>query len=132
MYNKEKHTLDQRKRRKDPLYRKRENFLKRERRKKNPEKYRQYYKNYVAQYIKKLRKKVLDKFGNKCVKCSFSDWRALQIDHVNGGGSKETRSINSANYYLKVLRDRLGKYQLLCANCNWIKRYEKKENMGDR
>ncbi len=31
--------------------------------------------------------------GNKCVKCGFSDPRALQIDHINGDGM-DNRWIN--------------------------------------
>ena len=28
---------------------------------------------------------------------------------------------------LRSVAENEGRYQLLCANCNWIKRYEKKE-----
>lgn len=75
----------------------------------------------------KIRQQILDKYGNKCVKCGFSDWRALQIDHINGGGSKEVRFLGQNKYFKSVLADTTGKYQLLCANCNWIKRFENKE-----
>lgn len=73
----------------------------------------------------KLRGMVFDKLGKKCVKCGFSDIRALQIDHVNGGGKKEYESINNIRtLYKKILNDKNGNYQILCANCNWIKRHE--------
>ena len=29
--------------------------------------------------------------------------------------------------YLEIVKDSSRKYQLLCANCNWIKAYENKE-----
>ncbi len=74
-----------------------------------------------------LRKKVLEKLGNKCKHCGFDDWRALQIDHVNGDGLKEDGQSRARAFANKVLNDKVGKYQLLCANCNWIKRYEKQE-----
>lgn len=77
-----------------------------------------------------FRLKVLQKLGNKCKKCGFGDWRALQVDHVNGGGVKEVNVVlksNRAKFYKVVLEDTTGKYQLLCANCNWIKRYENNE-----
>src|SRR3990167_3657310 len=35
---------------------------------------------------------VLDVLGNKCSRCGFSDKRALQIDHKNGGGALERKS----------------------------------------
>lgn len=81
-----------------------------------------------------LKKEVLLKLGNKCFLCGFSDPRALQIDHVNGGGSKVRLLIkrNWHKFYREVLIDKSGLYQLLCANCNWIKRYEKKESDSRR
>jgi hypothetical protein len=33
---------------------------------------------------------------------------------------------------MRVLRDDAGRYQLLCANCNKIKRYENNEAQGAR
>jgi len=74
-----------------------------------------------------LRRKILEKFGSACNRCGFSDSRALQIDHVEGGGAKEIRTTEAVTYYKRVLADTSGKYQLLCANCNWIKRAENRE-----
>jgi hypothetical protein len=70
---------------------------------------------------------VFQLLGNKCSHCSFCDVRALQIDHVAGGGSKERKRLNGIPFLEKVLKDieaTNGTYQLLCANCNWIKRSE--------
>lgn len=81
-------------------------------------------------YALKLRNKVLDLLGSKCSRCSFDDKRALQIDHVNGGGKKELQGLGRTTYYKRVIAhiEAKGKeYQLLCANCNWIKRAENKE-----
>jgi len=68
--------------------------------------------------------------GGKC-KCGFSDPRALQIDHVNGHGNKEKREAGSTiTYYnriLKRIKEGSKDYQVLCANCNWIKRHEMRE-----
>lgn len=75
-----------------------------------------------------LRIKVIEKLGGKCKKCGFDDFRALQIDHVKDDGYIERNLITSRVTYLnKVLNDQTGKYQLLCANCNWIKRYNHNE-----
>jgi hypothetical protein len=78
----------------------------------------------------RLRNKILELLGNKCSRCGFSDIRALQIDHVNGKGLKEIRSMNNWKYLHRVL-DEISKgskdYQCLCANCNQIKKIEKKE-----
>ena len=85
--------------------------------------------------IQELRPQLLNLFGNKCQKCGFSDIRALQFDHINGGGRKEGKffSLKSHGriawyrYYLSNSEVAKQKLQLLCANCNWIKRIEKKE-----
>lgn len=70
--------------------------------------------------------------GGKCVRCGFEDSRALQIDHINGGGTKEREERGfKGNYDKHVLQSFLNgenKYQLLCANCNWIKRSEMQEH----
>jgi hypothetical protein len=47
----------------------------------------------------------------------------LQIDHVNGNGSKERKNITLSLFLKKVLADKEGNYQLLCANCNFIKKH---------
>lgn len=80
----------------------------------------------------KVRKEVLSFLGNKCVRCGIDDFRVLQIDHVNGNGYRERQDFGkggnaSVKYYRHILEVRGEGYQLLCANCNWIKRYERQE-----
>jgi len=82
-------------------------------------------------YLRKIRSAALEALGGECIKCGFNDKRALQIDHINGGGSKERKKRNhTGTFHKHVLRSFLNKenkYQLLCANCNWIKRFENNE-----
>ena len=69
--------------------------------------------------------------GCKCVHCGFSDLRALQIDHVYGRGNRDPFKKGEIKYYRHVTREvKSGspKFQLLCANCNWIKRYTHNEH----
>ncbi len=89
---------------------------------------REVNRNDMRRLVKELREKCLVKLGGCCGKCGFKDKRALQIDHVNGGGSQESRlsRLGTPRYYRKVLAAASG-YQLLCANCNWIKRHERGE-----
>lgn len=87
---------------------------------------------YQRKLVKRLRKErrlfALAHFGGKCVKCGFDDERALQFDHINGGGSGHLKKRGMlSSYYLEAVRAPAGTYQLLCANCNWIKRTEKDE-----
>lgn len=87
----------------------------------------------VVKYNKSVRCATLTILGNKCVKCGFDDARALQIDHINGGGVRELKKVNGASYWNQVIKSVLNKenkFQLLCANCNWIKRSENKEAIG--
>jgi hypothetical protein len=72
---------------------------------------------------------IMEELGNKCCKCGFSDARALQIDHIHGGGTQMKRRLrlNTPHRYYRYLyhlpiSDLKKDYQVLCANCNWIKR----------
>ena len=85
-----------------------------------------------------LKKRIIDFYGGKCMNhmenygTECVDPRVLQIDHVdrtNGSGRKQLGKINSYGLYRLIVfgKENPKKYQLLCANCNWIKRYENKE-----
>ena len=76
---------------------------------------------------RKLKREVYEKLGNKCKTCGFTDQRALQVDHINGGGHKERKKSGTRKVLLEALSDNGNKYQLLCANHNWIKRCENNE-----
>ena len=70
--------------------------------------------------------------GAKCVHCGYDkDIRALQLDHINGGGRKDRDENRSTTKILKMHRDNLDslkdKYQVLCANCNVIKKFDNNE-----
>ncbi len=58
----------------------------------------------------------------ECMKCGFGDIRALEMDHIGGGGSKHLHRIGG-NIYDWIRRNNYPSgFQVLCANCNWIKR----------
>jgi hypothetical protein len=68
--------------------------------------------------------------GGVCCRCGFADPRALQIDHVAGDGQGDRRLKRSRiAWYRAVREDAAGRFQLLCANCNWIKRWENGEHL---
>ena len=98
----------------------------------NREKYNLYCREYARNRRKLTRQRFIHLMGGVCNCCGFSDWRALQIDHVNGGGTRDPKITWGATYRIHVLNDKTGKYQILCANCNWIKRYDKNENAKPR
>ena len=64
-----------------------------------------------------------------CVKCGFNDIRALSVDHINSDGSKHRKEDKSARFIYKWLKkhDYPEGFQILCMNCNFIKRYENNE-----
>ena len=80
----------------------------------------------MKKYRDKTRLNLINLLGGPvCVRCGFNDIRALQIDHKNGGGVRETRKIGNFPMTLKYLKNPKSakeKLQILCANCNWIKR----------
>lgn len=82
---------------------------------------------YKRRWRQQLRLMAIEKLGRVCRMCGFDDMRALQIDHVNGRGILDRKERKRDEYYRLVVNDKTGKFQLLCANCNWIKRHENEE-----
>lgn len=85
-----------------------------------------------SKWRKKFRTEVLFHYSPslKCTKCGFSDIRALTIDHITGGGAKQREQLNTSSYglYCWLKKNNYPKgYQVLCFNCQWIKRCENKE-----
>lgn len=103
-----------------------------ERSKKWAKKHRSKIKTYPST-LKNLRYKILKRLGAICNKCGFLDIRALQIDHIDGGGTKERKKYKNYYGYIQYLRslsdiELKASYQCLCANCNQIKKIEKEEH----
>lgn len=85
------------------------------------------------------RRKAMRYFNTMCVRCANSDYRYLQFDHKNSDGCDEThptkpgkkltgRHLRQAVIDAMYEGNLMEKYQLLCANCNWIKRWENAED----
>ena len=89
--------------------------------------------SYRRKYVNSIRLKIIDLLGRKCGKCGYdSDVRALQIDHINGDGGLDRKGPNKTktggSYYHLILKNiESDRYQVLCANCNMIKRSENQE-----
>ena len=73
-------------------------------------------------------------FGVNCWhegRCLATDHRCIQFDHVNGGGRQQFRKLGRykmIRYYLNDPPKAKRELQSLCANCNWVKRFNNKEN----
>ncbi|KKR07004.1 MAG: hypothetical protein UT33_C0006G0080 [Candidatus Peregrinibacteria bacterium GW2011_GWC2_39_14] len=97
---------------------------------KNPETRKRCQAKSFRERKAKARCEIIEMLGNKCSKCGFEDERALCLDHVNGGGKKEQKKFGGS-YIMQILkRIKLGseEYQLLCCNCNQIKKIDNKED----
>ena len=84
----------------------------------------------------RLKQEIFELLGTKCsnpncpIPSEKLDIRALQIDHVRGGGMRHIKNVPRNHYYKSILNEiKAGSkdYQLLCAYCNWMKRFENKE-----
>lgn len=117
-----------REKRKDPVFLKKESERGKIYSAKNKEKIRTRNKELNLRY----RIKLLEILGGvRCIRCGFSDYRALQVDHINGGGRKDyqtKRELKSPKGYIEHVKKDIALYQVLCANCNWIKKCENNEN----
>ncbi len=121
----------QQRRRQDPDEREKDRTISREYqrdlRAKDPKAFNEKSRNYMRPKYSELRNQVHKKLGNKCAKCGYDeDTRGIQIDHIKGGGRGEHNKLGWYKYFQKILRDQTD-YQLLCATCNYIKRYTNKE-----
>lgn len=91
----------------------------------NKEQINKVKRNWWKEKTPPIRQKLFQILGNKCCRCGYSDIRALQLDHLLGDGYLERNKSNK--YYVENPLEAIFKFQLLCANCNWIKRVEQKE-----
>ena len=104
-----------------------------EERKEYMRKYAEEHKESIVPYKKEkariawltLKEPIFERLGKVCIQCGYSNQGALQIDHINGGGSEHRRQITGpSKYYQEILADPLIEehYQILCANCNQLKK----------
>jgi len=64
-----------------------------------------------------------------CARCGCTDIRVLTIDHIEGGGCVHRRTVlkrsGGTQFYVWLKRNGYPSgFQVLCMNCNWIKRLE--------
>lgn len=97
--------------------------VRRSRLKRGEKKNREYERNLNQ----RTRVAALMQLGCKCARCGINDMRVLQLDHVNGGGTQENKRIHARGVAIRALENPTD-FQVLCANCNWIKRWERGEN----
>ena len=88
--------------------------------------------NFATNRYWRLRKEILECLGGQCQLCGFADNRALQIDHINGGGTQDRKLIRSITALRRdVQAYGRDKYQVLCANCHPFEQYERNQRHRD-
>lgn len=87
----------------------------------NPEKYAAQSRKAKA----KERERLYEIYGHVCAICGFSDKRALTLDHRLNNGSNERKLLGERGVYRKAKASYAPEeYQILCMNCQFIKRVE--------
>jgi hypothetical protein len=102
------------------------------------------FKQALRKHVVKTKTQAFAILGNKCsnVRCGWlnedgsqgcTDSRCLQIDHINDDGYVERKNgIHGTVLYRRIINGiDVARYQLLCANCNWIKKFQKAERGQD-
>jgi len=78
---------------------------------------------YAKKWLQNLRFMVISHYGGKCKCCGEEQIEFLAIDHINEGGRKHRKSI-SGNIYLWIKDNNYpDDLQVLCHNCNSAKSY---------
>ena len=87
--------------------------------------------NNSPKSIKNRRIELIKYLGGRCVRCQNDDMRVLELDHINGGGYM-IRKRDGTNRHIRFLSNNPEEaksiVQVLCANCNRIKKHENNEN----
>jgi hypothetical protein len=70
------------------------------------------------------KRRLMDRYGGKCVACGVTELAVLTLDHVNNDGAEERRNgTRGFSWYGKLLKEGLrDDLQVLCANCQSRKR----------
>lgn len=67
----------------------------------------------------KLRKKFFAIYGGKCKCCGENKYEFLNLDHINGGGTKDVAKRGAYGIYQCVVTTyQPERYRILCWNCN--------------
>ena len=82
--------------------------------------------NQARERWKRDRAKMFEALGGALCRCGFSDTRALEIDHISGGGKDHRKNLSNSAYRDYVISN-TNDFQVLCSNCHSIKTYEEFE-----
>lgn len=79
-------------------------------------------KGYAVRENAALRMRIMEALGGpECSSCGCDELEILEINHINGGGTKESKkSPNRRQYYREILNDPMlkDKFNIMCKVCN--------------
>lgn len=77
------------------------------------------YKNRDEKRSGKLRKKLFEKYGQKCTCCGETQEEFLTLEHCYGGGHWHQKQRGTYGVYLDAIESTdPDEYTILCYNCN--------------
>lgn len=84
---------------------------------------------HSAAHANRRRSNAIEMLGGKCRQCPETDPAVLQFDHIHGGGRQDRQKVGRSTHRIAndVLKNGTAKYQLLCVNCNQLKRHTERE-----
>lgn len=71
----------------------------------------------------RARQEAVDAYGGACICCGETYLPYLDLDHINGGGTKHRKQLGWGVAYFKYLKDNHWPQgiQVLCGNCHYAK-----------
>lgn len=101
-----------------------------------PSCFRDYYTKYRVMVINHYSQGEMRCQSPTCeVQGGAKDIRCLSLDHIKGGGANHRASIKGGNFgvYRWIVSNNFPSgFQVLCMNCQFIKRYDNNEITGAR
>ncbi len=93
------------------------------------ERYHEQHKKACLALYYRYKKLVFEHYSTGtpfcCKSCGFNDERALSIDHIDGRGAAHRKQLNGVNLCKWLVKEGYPEgYQILCMNCQFIKRHE--------
>lgn len=85
-------------------------------------------KDYFRGYRQKIKVEAMQVLGGYCKACGSKDYRVLQLDHIAGRPLFRLGTQQLYRFVVSNPEEAKKEYQLLCANCNWIKKWENNEH----
>ena len=91
-------------------------------------------------YKLRIKQAVLEHYSAKkipvCEGCGEAGIHLLTIDHINENGAEERRRLGKkggVEFYVWLVKNNFpAGYQVLCYNCNWLKRYKENNSIRSR